>query len=128
MKIFRKSKKACVTFFASFIPTFWQKKSFVGPFVDELMRFEAISQKSRLKLTFTIPTLKAIGGGPGPKYDDFSVRCICLANFLYFQPLFTEFKKNSPLAQKMPIRSRRYGYFLTLFSWKGHENQRNTGF
>ena len=73
-------------------------------------------------------SLKGVGGGPRPKYRFFSSGCICLANFLYFQTLFIEFKKNSPLAQKKPIRSGWQRYFLMLFSWKGHENQRNTEF
>ena len=44
---------------------------------------------------------------PGPKYDDFSVRCICLANFFYFQTLFTEFENLSPLAQNLTRRLGR---------------------
>ena len=55
------------------------------------------------KVNISIHTLKAIGGGPGPKYDKFSVRCICLANFFYFQTLFTEFKKLSPLVHNWPV-------------------------
>ena len=56
-EIFKKSKIPSVTFFALLFPTFWPKNSFLGPFVIELMRFEGIFQKSRLKLKFLVQTL-----------------------------------------------------------------------
>ena len=64
-------------------------------------------QKTQLKFTFAIQTVKAIGGGSRSEIGNFLVSMYFLANFLHFQTLFTEFKKFSPLAVKKPICSGR---------------------
>ena len=63
--------------------------------------------------------LKGVGGRPRIFFRYFFVSMYYLANFFYFQTLFTEFKKNSLLAHNWPVCEEGSFIFSAYLGWVG---------